>query len=146
MSTEEWTKLHDVDRVDLEEDCDCSVKAVVLATGIDYNVVHAFYNKHGRVDGRGANIYIMLDVLNGFNFLAVKIENENESFINEIECFESYRSRTLRTIERELKVGTYLVATDGHISCLKDGILHDWARGRMFRIQYIYKIIDCNGE
>lgn len=57
------------------------------------------------------------------------------------------RSKTLKTAQRELDgvAGTFFIYTSGHVSCVKDGVMQDWARSDIQpsskRIKAVYQII-----
>jgi len=130
MSTQEFEEVSTLSN-DAEENNDCAVKAVSIATGIDYNMVHAIFNKFGRKDGGGSPRHITESVIEFFNFLQV----EDDSF----------SARTIRTLGRQLPPhGSYLVFVRGHVACAKDGRIHDWTSGRQHRIVRIVRLIDCN--
>ena len=57
------------------------------------------------------------------------------------------RSKTLKTVQRELAgtKGSFFVYTNNHVSCVKDGVMQDWARNDIRpsnkRIENVFKII-----
>lgn len=129
MTTKEY-KEASVESDKYKEKHDCAVVAVSIATGIDYNVVHAIFAKFGRENGLGVDMDVIESVLEYFNFLWV---DENR-----------FSAKTMKTLGRQLthEKGTFLVTVSRHISCAKDGFIHDWIAGRQIRIIEIIRIID----
>lgn len=106
---------------------DCAVKALAIATGTEYNTVHALLAAKGRRKGgrtRHTWIYETLEEL-GFEKLDIT---------------RHLQGRTVRTVQRELVEGTFLALVSGHILAIKDGKVEDWTEGRQHRIRNVYAV------
>jgi hypothetical protein len=109
----------------LGEKNDCSVRAVSLACNIPYYKAHALLEKNGRKPRKGVQRHIIRNVIYSLDFTLTKV---------------SVRARTVRTLERELSNGTYLIGVRGHILCYKNGKIEDWTRGRCKHIEVVYLV------
>lgn len=117
----------------------CVPISISIATGIDLGLVFAILKKNGRTPRDGTVFCVTIDSLEEMGFLTLEL--------NTSETFEEYTSKTLVTLTRELpKKGTYLIITKQHISCFKDGELHDWCKNRKFRVECVFKLIDTTGD
>jgi len=111
----------------LNESKDCAVIAVAIATGVNYMSVHCLMTSKGRKPRKSTLNTITYATLKHFGFRGEKV---------------SYRSKTVRTLEREFKnrPGTYLVWVRGHVFALKEGHILDWTKGRQHRIKRVERI------
>lgn len=110
------------------ENNDCAVKAIALATGCAYIEALTMLAEKGRKTGRGTYFHKQtVPVMQELGF-----------------ALERYypRSATVRTLTKELKEGTWLVRTSGHILCIKDGECLDWTNGRLHRIVDVHRVVD----
>ena len=57
-----------------------------------------------------------------------------------INVTSQFKSKTLRTFQREVDQQNYLVITTGHMSGFRNGKIVDWAFGKCKRIKLIYKV------
>ena len=153
----------------LNETNDCTVRACAVATDIDYETMHKYLaTECGRKHGEGLHSWAYHGALASLGYELTKLEGPsyewNEYYVEGHERYyrktgtwawvpASYRSKrkkvgkgkdynaaTVRTLARELSKGTYLVGTDGHVACLKDGEVHDWTNNRRHRIRDVYRV------
>lgn len=104
---------------------DCAVKAIALVSNTPYMEVWKRLRRHGR-RRRGTTKWIMTDAV-----------------LAELGCKRKkvkVKARTVRTLERELTRGTYLVRTRGHILAIINGVVCDWTRDRLHRIVSVEEI------
>lgn len=109
----------------------CSVVAVAVAAGCKFGKARAAMSRAGRKSGRGATIYEIHRAVEEFGLLAI--------------CTPEHAAacRTLATATRCLpSTGTFFLYTRGHVSCVRDGVLEDWAaeRGSRKRITAVFRI------
>jgi len=107
------------------EKLDCAVKAVSIVTGVHYDDVHTMMQNRGRRHGGRTKHHITADVLKCLGAVMETVE---------------VKSKTVKRLPRELKIGTYLVWTHGHILAVKDGTVMDWTAGRRHRIKKVMRI------
>ena len=111
----------------------CSVIALAVGCEIAFSRARAIMAKHiARQNGKGT-----------YRHHALKLITKMGYEVREV----SVHSRTLKTVQRELAgtSGTYFVYTRGHVSCVREGVMQDWARNDIKpsnkRIEQVYKII-----
>ena len=94
----------------------CSVIAVATAAGCKLGKARAAMSRAGRLSGRGAS---MRQIDLAAAELGLRVE---------LDCGLTASLTTLATATRRLpQKGTFFVYTRGHISCVRDGVLNDWA-------------------
>jgi len=118
----------------MNERNDCAVRAVAHASGVRYTTVHGMFKSRGR-SNRGRSAYTASDWVMGE--LGMKMENVTSQV--------RARAKTVRTASRILTKGTYIVCTRGHMLCIKDGEVRDWADGRQLRIRTVYRVLSVAG-
>lgn len=111
----------------------CSVIALAVGCEIAFSRARAIMTKYiGRRNGNGTYRHHALKLIADMGYEV---------------CEVSVNSRTLKTVQRELEdtSGTYFVYTRGHVSCVKNGVMQDWARNDIRpsskRIEQVYQII-----
>jgi len=101
----------------------CAVIAVSVAAQVPFGKARSLLHKQGRKQGKGTRptwTYLSLLAL-GYTTLPLS-------------PFQHEWPKTLATAARVLpKKGTFLLHTRGHISCVRDGVLEDWAAERKSR-------------
>lgn len=107
---------------------DCAVRAVAVATGVDYATVHKLFKKHGRRNGRGTPPSMTWAVVIELGFKLVDVTRK-------------VPARTVRKASPYLHDGSYLVSVRGHLLCVKDGKVEDWTAGRLHRIRRIQLVV-----
>ncbi len=115
------------------EDHDCTVRALAVAIGGDYNAAHATLKSLGRKHRRGMNICAWEKAYPRHN-LAIDDVTRN------------FDGKTVRSVCKELALleekNVYLLNVRGHIAAW-DGEtkeLVDWAAGRLHRIINVYRV------
>lgn len=111
----------------------CSVIAMAVGCEIAFSRARAIMAKHiARQNGRGT-----------YRHHALKLITDMGYEVREVVI----RSKTLKTAQRELAgtSGAFFLYTQGHVSCVKDGVMQDWSRNDIRptskRIQTVYQII-----
>ena len=109
------------------EDNDCGVRALAVACAAPYDEAHEALSQAGRIDGESCMVPQMLWAAG-----VLKCAMHHTS------C----TAKTLLTVERELKHtrGGFIVTTTSHAAGIWDGELIDHARGRLWRLDGIYRI------
>ncbi len=117
---------------------DCAVRAVAVATGLDYEVVHAEFEKRGRKRRHGIYIHVTMEVLKALGFQCKEIK---------------VKARTIRTLQqsRELPLwGSFIVRTTKHLTGVVDRAFLDWAVTTVKRVQAVWLVTplatDCSDE
>lgn len=128
---------------ELGEKQDCTVIALTIASGLTYEVVHAMLKNAGRKERGGFRLRYKLDnILPQIGIKATKVDQR--TIIDQYPgCHKNLKSITSHHPDRFNAVwpeGTYLMFTDGHVLAIKDGVNHDWSKGRALRCEALYKI------
>jgi hypothetical protein len=110
----------------------CMVIATAVATEIAFSRARAILAKHAfRQHRRGLSVSAMHCLLDAMGYEVKRV---------------LVRSKTLKTVQRELAgtSGAFFVYTNNHVSCVKDGVMQDWARSDIRpsnkRIEQVYQI------
>lgn len=129
----------------LGENNDCTVKAIAATTGLQYGVVHAQLQHHGRKSGRGAHLHIMDAALRSLGFKKERVAPSQ--FINQYpKSHQILKSVTTHHADRFNSVwadgNNYILFTSSyrHAVGIVNGTNVDWTRGRAQRIVEIWKI------
>lgn len=123
---------------------DCSVKAVALACGAEYEVAHRTMAVNGRRNGRGAYTN---EILKAVADLGYKAERAHiQDFIDQ---YPKGHRDVLRNVTTHHPArfnnvwadgNTYLMFTKRHVLTIINGTNHDWTNGRAMRAISVYKI------
>jgi len=107
---------------------DCTVKAMVVATGKPYADCHAALKAEGRPDRRGCY----------FRTVGPKAAKRLGYELTEI---TDYTARTMITAERDrrLQSGAFVVLVSGHAAGVRNGEVIDHSAGKARRIQTVYE-------
>jgi hypothetical protein len=126
----------------MNENNDCTVKAITATTGLAYRDVHAALRRVGRKNGKGATIWQMqraCDAL-GFNMTSVP----KQIFLSQYPKSNRPQNITTHHPEKYNKVWKdgrkYIFSTARHVAAVIDGTNHDWTVGRYLRVQTVYLI------
>ncbi len=123
---------------------DCSVKAVALVCGVEYEVAQKALADHGRKKGKG--------VFHGQIHAAIKQLGKTSTRVDVRHFIDQYptahrkalKSVTTHHPERFNNVWqdgkTYIAHCSGHCLAIIDGVNHDWSRGKAKRIIAIYEV------
>lgn len=110
----------------------CAVVAIAVATNKKFCKIRSMLAKEGRKHRKGTPQPYTEKVLNKLGYELVR--------------YDSYSwPKTLTTATRMLpSKGTFLLRTRSHITCIKDGVMEDWAatgsRKRVYQIQQVKEI------
>ena len=107
---------------------DCVVKAISLAADKPYSEVHEFCAQHGRQNRRGVNF--RRSILPHLGQIGVSVEDVSRD----------YSARTIRTLQREIGAGSFIVKVDGHLLAIRDGEVLDFTEGSCRRVTGIWKV------
>ena len=107
----------------------CAVVAVAVAANKKFCKIKSMLEKEGRKHRQGTPISYTTKVLNKLGY--------------RLERYDGYSwPKTLTTATRMLpSKGTFLLRTRSHITCIKDGVMEDWAAtGSRKRVYAIYQV------
>tara|TARA_R110000744_G_scaffold207487_1_gene326160 strand:+ start:729 stop:1382 length:654 start_codon:yes stop_codon:yes gene_type:complete len=111
-----------------ETNC-CSVVALAIAGGIDYDEAYRALENHGRKQGEGAQFYTT--IVSAFNQCGISLANCNVEAISDI--------RTVTSLKGKLAADqVYVILTGNHILTARDGVVQDWSGSRRLRITNVY--------
>lgn len=108
---------------------DCTVKAFAAAANIDYPQAHRILASRGRKVGYGFNTLIVLEEIQK---LGKNVKDVTSLVISHTKTVRAFGQRGYR--------GTYVIRTQGHVLCSKNGIVQDWTVGRCHRILNVWRI------
>ena len=137
-----------IDSDSMDEDHDCSVKAIAIAAGVDYKTAHTACKEQGRVNQHGLRYHQILRALEQFAPVAFQYRR-HELTVGGIGGKSHFNStdKSLRTISRMAKsLGAkrltfnrlpevvckdknYIVMNAGHCAAVVDGEIQDWSTG-----------------
>lgn len=128
------------------EEMDCAVRAVAIATNISYEESRKLLNKNGRKHGGRTPFGVISKSIRELGFTVTKY-----SIAERIGIIKQYPGKhkgktTITTHHPDRfpevwKNGkTYLLFTRGHVLCVKDGINHDWTRGRSLQVIDMWEV------
>ena len=126
-----FSTLHTI-TIALQEDNDCTVKALVVVTGLSYGRVHAELRTQGRKNGKGC--------LRHQQFAAIEALTGKRPVLCE-ELTDRLKGTTTKTLARKLDPDKrYLVYTRAHVSAVVGGGMVDWASDRRKKIKEIFDL------
>lgn len=108
----------------------CSVIAVAVAAKIGFGKAYNAMKREGRKDRKGA-YFVQYEA--ALNKLGYKVEPS-----------KVYMGKTLVAAKRICpKRGTFLIRSAGHVTCIRDGVMVDWAEDRNSRkrVKEVYEVI-----
>lgn len=130
------------DAKSMNENNDCTVKAIAITTGVPYPEVHAALKKAGRKDGKGANIYQMQVACKALGYRMVSVPKEK--FLSKYPKSANLKNITTHHPEKYNKVWkdgkNYIFSVTRHVAAVVDGVNHDWTVGRFKRVQAVYEV------
>jgi hypothetical protein len=114
---------------------DCTVKALAITTGRDYDDCHKALAKVGRKKGRGTTFHRVQLAAKALGF-EMKLRDHGE-----------FRAKTIISAERDrlLRSGNLILGTCNHAAAMVDGKVLDWTEGRRHRIQTVWNITPLPG-
>lgn len=130
--TENKTALYDEvckDSYEFGERRDCVVKALTIATGLPYKIVHAECSKAGRRKGCGMYASDWVPLL-------------EKLWLRGIERVPQMEGKTVATFGRNMaqSPSTYVVMVRGHVLCFKNGAVQDWSADTRRKIRAVYRL------
>jgi len=114
----------------------CAVIAVSVAAQVPFGKSRSLLHKYGRKQGRGAQTLWINQTLNSLGFSAEPAVDLGVA---------GKWPKTLATATRVLpRRGTFLLYTRGHVSCVRDGVLEDWAaeNGSRKRVHAVFEVTE----
>lgn len=138
--------VEDVDRNRLKEYNDCSVVAVVLATGLPYSQVHEALEVGGRKWRGGARQSNIHNTLRELGFSAIRMDYDVISDVFDSMPAPANKAKrlNLKSITKYPEAfpkGTYLAYVAGHVLCIKDKRVLDSTFNQGKRIVSLFKIV-----
>ena len=109
----------------------CAVITISVAAQIPFGKARSLLYKKGRKEGRGTPSVWTHNTIKELGYSVIMDDNVYGW------------PKTLATATRKLpNRGTFLIHTRGHVSCLRDGVLEDWAadNNSRKRVLYVYKV------
>lgn len=125
---------------------DCTVIATAFAFGLDYDTAHAELAALGRTPGKGV-YYSFFGVERIANKYGYRIERLNlgeriASYPGRAAALKNVTTHHPDRFPAAWRDGqTYLLFTAGHVLCVKNGRVLDWARGRALRVMFGYRVV-----
>ncbi len=119
----------------INENNDCTVKALAIAAGVNYYDAHDALAAMGRKKGKGAYMTQLFGALAklGFEVTSVlhdqRIHNSSRPTTGTICNYKFIKDRA-----------TYLVQTSQHVAAIKDKTVHDYTNGRKFQVKAVWQL------
>jgi hypothetical protein len=110
----------------MRERADCGVFTVAAACAVSYEDAHAVLMRCGRRSRKGTHHWILGEAIHRLGFF--------------MHASKAVKSLTIRTIERELTYGVYVILVRGHWACLRNGQIIDWSEGSCRHIIAVHRI------
>ena len=130
-ATRRFSTMHTI-TIALQENNDCTVKALSVVTGLSYGKVHAELKVQGRKNGKGCRRHQQ--------FAAIEALTGKRPVLCE-ELTERLEGTTTKTLARKLNPNKrYLVYTRAHVSAIVDGGMVDWASDRRKKVKEIFEL------
>jgi len=116
----------------MNERNDCTVKALAITAGIEYQQAHRILAVLGRKNSRGLRCehHTMVNKMRAAVMMADKIVSKAEY----------PQGLTLKTIGQWRPHGSWLVFTSGHVAAMIDGKVDDWAADSKRRVKYMIRV------
>lgn len=143
--TEDFNQLSE-ESFKLNENNDCTVKAMAVLTGKPYAEVHAAFKAAGRKDRQGADFWIQKKAAEALGFSLRRLTREDEQAIiaQYPGAQKGLANITTRHPVRFAKVWQQLppmmLHVRAHVAAFKDGKLHDWSVNKAMRVIDIYVV------
>jgi hypothetical protein len=125
---------------------DCAVKAVAIACGVEYDAAHAVLKEHGRREGQGTPLHMIAGACGRFGFRMTALtyletRAKRDLYPGVHKNLQSITTHHPDRFPQAWKDGqTYMFLTPKHILTVKDGVNHDWTRGKALRVVTVYRI------
>ena len=129
--------------VEAGEKNDCAVKAVHIATGAPYADVLAFMTAQGRKKRGPTQMAVTHAAVRHFGFKTQR--RACQLFLDKLPKGVIAENITTHHPERFPAAWadgkTYLLTTRNHILCIKNGINHDWSKGKSLRVIFVEEVV-----
>jgi len=131
---------------ELGEGADCAVRAVSVACSRPYEEVLEVMTRMGRKPRGATETAVIRDTIISMGYNPANLEWKGIS--DKIESYPgNHKNKKYVTTHQPdrfpevWKDGkTYLFFVRGHVLCVKDGVNHDWTRGRSLKVFMIWEI------
>lgn len=123
---------------------DCSVKAVALVCGVEYEKARATLQELGRKTGKGVYHHTIHAAIKHLGKTSTRVDVRN--FIDKYPTAHRKALKSITTHHPErfnsawADGKTYIAHCSGHCLAIINGVNHDWTRGRAKRIITIYEV------
>lgn len=109
---------------------DCSVRALAVVTGEDYEAAHRALQAEGRKHRKGSTMPAIAKAAKRLGYTMIRGDRRN------------YVAKTVRTAERDrnLRRGAFMLEVRSHVAGMVDGQIVDWSEGRLHRIKAVWEI------
>lgn len=119
----------------MNEDNDCSVKAVAIAGRTTYNIAHALLKAAGRKDRKGCRVSLINSVLE--EGLSTTLRDMPMEVLRKRRG-GGLTSNNIHTVLNKQR--TYIAYTRDHVLTIRNGKLEDWTDGRRFRVLRVLEV------
>lgn len=111
---------------------DCTVRALALATGVDYDVAYTYLAVQGRKCSSGYNLTSLLTWFAQHEYSLWGCKFDYISF----PAVKGQKRMNIVSFLEEFQEGAYIIKTAKHVACVKDGVLFDTVPEREDRCVY----------
>jgi len=126
-----------------KEKNDCSVIAIALVCGVEYEVAHDAMAEFNRKNGKGASTGAIIKAVEKLGFKA--IPHKPKDFINNyptahrvLKCVTTHHPERFHLQWHNGK--NYLFFMTSHVAAVIDGKTCDWTEGRSKRVWSLYEV------
>jgi len=112
---------------------DCAVISVAIVGGLTYKDAHNLLERAGRKPRESTDID---QAHQSLKLLNIKTRDVTKQYR------DTLGAKTIRTLSRVMadRKGVYLALTHDHSMAIKDGVVHDWCDGGLYRIVRVLKL------
>lgn len=141
--TTELYKIMKAEQQAAGEKSDCTVKALAIAAGVNYNTAKAALKRNGREDGRGTKKSVVMAAAKELGKTLVSVNPK--TFINKYPgIHKNLANVTTHHPERFHGVWedgrAYIAFTKDHALAIVNGVTHDWTAKRSLRVKSLYRV------
>lgn len=121
---------------------DCAVITVATACVVSYERAHEALRLAGRKDRAGTFLCQTERAIESLGFklrrwTSAEYVAKVHSYGKKISCITTHHPDRF---PKHWATGTFLFSCSGHILCVKDGVNHDWTRGRAKRVIWVHEV------
>lgn len=130
-------------QLSVRENDDCGVKAIAVVCDVSYAEAHIAMAKQGREKGKATSMAAIHEAIRSLGFKVERVWPDE--FISKYpkahQILKSVTTHHPRRFNKVWKDGNnYLMYTDGHVSAIADGTMHDHAINKALRATHVYKV------